>query len=136
MKANELRIGNIIKQGKITFLELRENEIICIKCDGNIIKDPEPLILTEEILLNCGFEKSSEYIFDYKDYNNIVFDAPNNWTETSDYPTGIDVSKNVFGYNPVLVIIRCLFLHQLQNKFFEITEKELKVNLKSWKQLN
>lgn len=92
----------------------------------------EPIPLTEELLLKCGFKKTGDYAFEYKDDSDLIFDAPNDWGNTDDYPVGIS-SINP-GYPAMYiphgeVIIRCLYLHDLQNKFFEITGKELEVEL-------
>lgn len=139
----ELRIGNIIV-GRYSSIIQSVNSIIkddgysggyCIhllngdKFGADCI---EPIPLTEELLLKCGFKKTGDYAFEYKDDSDLIFDAPNDWGNTGDYPVGIS-SINP-GYPAMYiphgeVIIRCLYLHDLQNKFFEITGKELEVEL-------
>lgn len=133
MRVEELRIGNYV----IDNLEICQ--VIQIEANGNVmttcksrfpisnVEDLDPLKLTENVLLMCGFEKSTKYIFDHD--SGVVFDAPNDWNNTSDYPIGIDCSKSVMGYNSEEIIIRCLTLHDLQNKFFAITGEDLKVDL-------
>lgn len=97
-----------------------------------IISEIEPIPLTEELLLKCGFKKTGDFAFEYKDDADLIFDAPNDWNNTDDYPVGI--SSIDPGYLAMYiphgeVIIRCLYLHDLQNKFFAITGKELEVEL-------
>lgn len=98
------------------------------------IDDIHEIQLSEEVLLAAEFKKTGDFVFDYvgdhgKCTENIVFDAPNDWNNTNYYPVGISVSKTIWGYNAECVIIRCLSLHELQNKIFECVGKELKINL-------
>lgn len=131
MQTKEFRIGNIVEWNKEPF-------IICVihenwvenKLWSKPIDEIHPIRLTEEILLKCGFEKDNGYIFEHK--SGVVFDAPNDWNNTEGYPIGIDCPTTIWGYNPELIIIRCLYLHDLQNKFFAITGEELQVNLEDY----
>ncbi len=139
----ELRIGNIVEcysslhkkhksfevnQILVDSIELIDTdesfEILCDRLDG--------IPLTEELLLKCGFNKSDDYVYEYKDNSDLLFDAPNDWNNTDDYPVGISSIEP--GYPAMYIphgeiIIRCLYLHELQNKFFAITGKELEVKL-------
>jgi len=57
MKASELRIGNISKNGVVN--SIHENSLQ-IKCRfGNLYYDFIPILLTEEWILKFGFEKFS-----------------------------------------------------------------------------
>jgi len=119
MKAKELRIGNYI---------LLEKKHV-IKCDLIDIElsliDREPIPLTEEILLKCGFEKNNihkdprmyEYCIDYMPYIRTIDNSKT--FEISFYTTRIE------------------YLHQLQNLYFALTgkEKALKI-LKELKELD
>lgn len=91
----------------------------------------EPIKLTPDILKSCGFIYSSNHVYERKDYN-ILFDEPDDWNKTDKYPIGIFGGyTSLFGYAPHgEVIIRCLYLHTLQNMFHAITQKELKCNFK------
>ena len=143
MKANELRIGNLINR-------VTENEeTICIVkgiddsgCyteplnqpkehyyHANPIKSIEPIPLTEDILLKCGFVKDGDYfkkgVLDmfyclkyYKHLNGYYFyiqysDSPFEWDDNTFYP------------------ISCTYkyLHQLQNLHFALTGEELTIKL-------
>lgn len=138
--AKELRIGNFV------LLDDGVWEIISIDSYGiydiyhadsgrrieRFNSEIEPIPLTEGLLLKCGFKKTGDFAFEYKDDADLIFDAPNDWENTGDYPVGI--SSIDPGYPAMYiphgeVIIRCLYLHDLQNKFFAITGKELEVDL-------
>lgn len=75
-------------------------------------KSIHPIPITKEILEKCGFKLSSEK----GDYVNeeiiFVYKEDNNWY----LDTGIGG-------------IKCNYLHQLQNAYFILTEKQLEVNL-------
>ena len=138
MNVKELRIGNyVIDNGEIC-------EVIQIESNGNVmttckskfpisnVGDLEPVKLTEKLILDCGFKKSSEYVYEYEKDCLLLFDAPNDWENTIEYPIGIEaLESNYFlGYiSHGEIVIRCLYLHDMQNKFFAISGNELKVNL-------
>jgi len=134
MEANELikelRLGNYIKLEKylndgdrVFKVEIFgvNNRIStsCINKDGEerfvFMKLPyEPIQLTEEILLKCGFEKiRTDYFIE-----GIRFyvSKPDNFDDF------VLVDKD-----SVLTIVK--HLHQLQNLYFSLTGEELKVNL-------
>lgn len=110
MKANELRIGNLVTDS-IGILEIGENAKIEF-CDIY-----NPITLTEDILLKCGFDK-----IDNEFYYTLI---------SNEFYIKIEDSKNVFWVyfdeqpnHP----ITCVFnLHQLQNLYFALTENELNV---------
>lgn len=111
MEAKEFRIGNIIKQGQITDLELGYNEIIYIAVNhGYGVSDPEPEILTEEWLLKFGFMVNREFNFE-------------------NYPFEIQKSKFdsecFLFYMKGSYVVRIKYVHQLQNLYFALTGKEL-----------
>ena len=129
----ELRIGSAVKGNgckDICFIA----GIPCRKEEQNewaTLIHPVPL--NDELLSKCGFKFSGNHVWEYKDDSNLLFDAPNDWDNVdSYYPIGISAIK--IGY-PALyiphgeIIIRSLYLHDLQNKFFAITGKELEVKL-------
>ncbi len=140
----ELKIGNIVcvkyKDGSHVVTSIVKDDAYsggyCIQFDNGdkcSLDYVIPMPLTEELLLKCGFKKTGDFAFEYKDDADLIFDAPNDWNNTNDYPVGI--SSIDPGYPAMYiphgeVIIRCLYLHDLQNKFFAITGKELEVNNK------
>jgi len=115
VKANELRIGNLIYELVQDFNEGGRfldgaKEIIIV--DADIIKFVsenegcyEPIPLTPEILEKCGFEFIPEAgYFSYKLKNK---------------PQGIDAIKVGNG----------IYVHQLQNLYFALTDEELEIKL-------
>lgn len=82
----------------------------------------KPIPLTEEILLKSGFKKVDKLHYD-NDYNNI-FNFESCYISLDNY-------TNVF-FDWVDDSVRCYetcYLHQLQNLYFALTNKELEVNL-------
>ena len=120
MKITELRIGNWIKSpiesgGKF-------EKVIRLDSDkdgyNHFIDHCNPIPLTEDILLNCGFE------YMYK----------NEWLSKGMFGIRADLKYFVYGF-PTLYTDKELFvcnikhLHQLQNLYFALTGEELEVNL-------
>ena len=153
MEANELRIGNYVKVSTpaitcdnfrvdairrfdgeyvIRFYPMDDNDFYFV----GLLRDAEPIPLTPELLERCGFKRDSKYVWIHdnpKGRMNVVnYDAPNSWDDTTDYPieiSGTNPLAGLFGvdFHHGEVVIRCLYLHDLQNKFYAITGKELDV---------
>lgn len=73
------------------------------------VENLNPIPLTEELLLKCGFEKHKWGIITY--YNSLLE------LDADFHLKGVD-------YN-----IQVKYLHQLQNLYFDFTGEELEVNL-------
>lgn len=118
MKAQELRIGNLYDHnGRVekvtpnTILEVWESERKWCK----------PIDLTEEWLLNAGFEKST-----IDRYTSIKLRV--NSTEALLYHEG-NVIYGILG--PAQYVwsnIKIHYVHQLQNLYFVLTGEELEFN--------
>ena len=155
MKANELRIGNWIfdddgNYSKIIGFEPLGHSVRCDEDEGCILlidiytpKDIkigynvesllcDPIPLTEEILLKCGFEKKGEmypfYSLKLKETNglDLLLNSP--------LFNGPDDSSNNFilvldGSGKFIDIDNIEYLHQLQNLCHILTGKELEINL-------
>lgn len=126
----ELRIGNlVIVNGEIWDIEdVGHNGWNMYEYSYATL---QPIPLTEEILNKVGFIDSIKHVYEYKNNSNILFDEPEDCNNTKEYPIGITGGNgNYFlGYIPHgEVIIRCLYLHQLQNMYFAITGEELDVS--------
>lgn len=114
MEANQCRLNNIVNyRGQIT--TLTKNEMVHFYRFSEFY---EPIPLTEEILLKCGFEKGSNIIGDcyYIEHDFGVSDFVLNITKTSNF--------EIYELD-----LKIDYLHQLQNLYFALTNEELTVNL-------
>lgn len=115
MKAEELRIGNLLERddevfaaSAYTILLLERNDIEC-----------NPIPITEEWLVRLGFEKQyDDYIYDKGNFRMefIVWadDEPEWKLKRCD---GVSFSRHS--------IIKTKHVHQLQNLYFALTGEEL-----------
>ena len=102
IKASELRIGNLVSKNGEWF----ETDFITI----NMAHNYEPIQLTTEILVRCGFEDDKKEMIRRLRGNDFVLDGYSN-----------DYNGFYLG--------RIDYLHQLQNLYFALTGEELIVNL-------
>ena len=109
MRANELRIGNLIqKNGKIHYTNnLTIRDIFHLSIDDTDIFEPIPI--TEDWLLKCGFEKD--------EYEMFVFNRK------------VIYKKNDNTFHFYGCDIEIKHIHQLQNLYFALTGEELEINL-------
>ena len=104
MKAKYLRIGNLIsKKDVVVTVDGRSIFDIWSLDYGDIYK---PIPLTEEWLLKFGFKQNKEY--KYWEFGKFIIDQ--NFTLCD-----IDIKVTI------------KYVHQLQNLFFALTEKELEI---------
>ena len=80
----------------------------------------EPIPLTEEILLKCGFEKSNDLDKFYH------LDLLNEWTRIYFNPKHKVCTLSINQHDSRISI---QYLHQLQNLIFSLTQKELTIQL-------
>jgi len=130
MKASELRIGNFVEYNGMTLRvseiyspkprqpkEFSDVECVELHCDGFIaatIHEINPIELTEEILVKCGFKTTS---WD----NHSTF-----WNMfCSDGSMVISLEHKYIAVGDLTLDIEVKYLHQLQNLFYAITGKEL-----------
>lgn len=135
INTHELRIGNLLLSDTqelvkidsiINITAVTDDKLGCYECNQIF-----PISLTREILEKVGFEYSGNHVYEYKDNSNILFDEPEDWNNIKKYPIGIagGDSNYFLAYFPKgEVIIRCLYLHQLQNMYFAIIGQELNVD--------
>lgn len=119
MKVEELRIGNYYKwyaDGKYYYFQV-DNAFFM---DINVINNSEPIELTEEILLKCGFELKG-----------IIFRINNGFSNQFDI--NYSLSRDMFYYDSskygIYTEVEIKYLHQLQNLYFALTNEELNVQL-------
>lgn len=121
MNANELRLGNYILNEKGTPSEIREISYYGrLFVDDNLwaqdVYNCEPIPLTKETLLKCGF---GEVGF----YENVV--------HKGDFRVHIAGEADClakYEANGNCLEIEVKALHQLQNLYFALTGEELKIN--------
>lgn len=120
MEAKELRIGNWVNLSKDNFKTKYPYEV-----DGHDIYEVDesgcddicPIPLTEEWLIKLGFKKSSDtcYVRDrFRYYTNQI-------------PKGATGYSNVVTFK-TMPISHVNKVHQLQNLYFGLTQKELEAN--------
>lgn len=118
MKVEELRIGNLVKiGGEIDRLELCDFVDIH---EHKTIWQYEPIPLTEEWLLKFGFVKakfSSEYWSHYSLINGWNVALSHHTEESS----GVNKGLVYWGDN----YVGLKYVHQLQNLYFALNNKEL-----------
>ena len=117
MKASELRIENYIKmfeEDGFIDIKLNLNDICNVECA--IDNRFKPIPLTEEWLIKFGFEKLNVDIIRYEKSNLIVEWLFERWTGRlyDDFETSIQITE-------------IKYVHQLQNLYFALTQKELEL---------
>lgn len=115
MEAQELRLCNWVQ-----FFGIKAKVEVLDKDFNNL--GFEPIELTEEILLKCGVAKKSEDL----ENDNIDYLLNN-----SDYWIQYHKEVNNFLFYSLenSLGINLTSLHQLQNLYFALTNKELEINL-------
>ena len=140
MEAKELRIGNyvyddeyiIVKVESLTSERFKKwndmDETLTFSKstdDINLYSSRiQPIQLTEEILLKCGFEKDDSGVDisdqDYYEWYQKEFPVIGVLCQSSDKSYIFDENTDT---------IRIVSLHQLQNLYFAVTGTELEINL-------
>lgn len=141
MEINELRVGNYVSyngfnlkvysfENKYPRSEKRYDNVVLVDLlfDGfitEILHEVKGIPLTEEILLNCGFEKIN-HICGYSFYS---FDRKSLKDTNAYMPLDIYLNPNHAKIANFTVKQNVEYVHQLQNLFFAINGKELNINL-------
>ena len=131
MKANELRIGNLVDLGNRIAKIIEISNLSCVVVDleetQDTIEDYErtkPILLTEEWLYKFGFKD-----IDKDDNDYITYTDPNH-----NYYLQIDVRRkdgkysildNSFNDLRDFSMVDIMYVHQLQNLYFALTGEEL-----------
>ena len=126
MKANELRIGNLVKHNSVnrevlaidrTRVYLRNNN----SCDAFFYKDINGILITKEWLENLGFISDGYHEFKLGD---LFLDCE--YTDRGEWVVYIDqTSKNDKYVKRVYPKDEVKHVHQLQNLYFALTGEEL-----------
>jgi len=118
MIANEFRIGNYV------FSKMVEDIIKLSALLESQDLQVEPILLTEDILLNCGFQVDGVWIHLTKNLEHkrmIGFDMENMHVFVSQLNND-NKFRDVF-------LGKFKYLHQLQNLYFALTNEELNIEL-------
>ena len=123
MKATELRVGNLVEYGgTILPVDITIFQLLFSKKEHLI----NPVVLTEEWLLKCGFLKSNEnpYCYNSDEVNRILYykdDFEIVWRDGGFY-IWIQIEDDWYSGEHGKEFI---FVHQLQNIYFVLTGDEL-----------
>jgi hypothetical protein len=109
MKASELRIGNLVKQGVVESIGSRLIEVSDTIYESEVI---EPIELTEKCLFKFGLKGTQGYYYD-SEIGAIEF-----------YYEDEILVCDIYNYRNENV----KYIHQLQNIYFALTNEELKIN--------
>ena len=139
MNNNELRIGNLLRdkvsKTELKVVEISEENIVTYVIDRS--KYPlsqgwgvEPIPLTEEILLKCGFEFifgiNNRYLKDYGAFYFTIMIM----NDDKSYQVSLSNHEKKEGESiPTVGLGIIKYVHQLQNLYFALTGEELKINL-------
>ena len=141
MEINELRVGNYVNYNGLN-LEVYSFEnryprsekrydntvLVDLLFDGfitAILHEVKGIPLTEEILLNCGFEKIN-HINGYSFYS---FNRNYKREKFAYMPLDVYLNPNYAKIANFTVQQNVEYVHQLQNLFYAINGKELNINL-------
>ena len=125
MKAEELRIGNfVLFCEKVFCMDFNAMHDFYIDNDFDELK---PIIITEEILLNFGFEECKDYYFCGK---SMFFYDINKSLENSEFFIYFNENNKIClssmeNDDTVSKSLNIKHVHQLQNLYFALTGQEL-----------
>lgn len=115
MESKELRVGNVYKwyaDGTYYYYKVEEKDFM-----SDNLKNFEPVELTDEVLLKCGFKKVDDYEFYFPtDTISFTYNIANKYISINDY--------NIQDFE-----LKVKYLHQLQNLYWCLTGKELEINV-------
>lgn len=121
IKANELRVGNILNY----WIE-EENSFSPTVIDWQNIKwiseneedfnmPHKPIMITEEILLKCGFKEKKYGVYHVGDFSIRLH--------------SYGYKKGMSYLNGISLYTYPMYIHQLQNLYYALTGQELEVSL-------
>ena len=123
IQLNEIRIGNYLKNGFNQTIQIY-GRISKYNTSGYQLKTLKPIPITEDELIKLGFVYNG-YNFDYLNYNfHCQFKNENGEFKNTEF----SIKKDERGKNKIVISYNIEYLHQLQNIYFSITNKELGYN--------
>lgn len=140
MKVQELRIGNWIKAEDIKVDEICLSEhqgyvvVMYFPDMENILTLPlnmaQPILLTEELLLGCGFKRERDFSANPNLNNKFLYVKDSCIIFCTEH-----IGYSYFQFRLIAYeagkndVIDLKYVHQLQNLYFAITNKELIIKL-------
>jgi hypothetical protein len=127
INANELRRGNYVYSTTHKVF----TKVIRIDIDSEF-QNIEPIPLTEEILLKCGFEKINVFdcrVFDWVKDKIILTGLDEYEYQTLNEPYSLAFNFGDISKKEEHGQIEIKYLHELQNLYFDLTKTELEINL-------
>lgn len=131
MKASDFRVGNILLDFEGNPISIEAIEILAISQCNVASKEVEflkPIPITEEWLLNFGFDKFDGYECGFSFKIVPTYELSNVY---------VQLSESVYHYvrreydggtsEPFESVIELHYVHQLQNLYFALTGQELKI---------
>lgn len=127
VQAKELRIGNLVSDnaGDIVPIIAISQISVTVKWEDESnelsFKHIDGVILTQEILVKCGF-----ILDDKKDWGKLSLNGSSNFY--IQYLTEI-YHFYIVQFRTAGIMPHCQYLHQLQNLYYALTGEELEINL-------
>jgi hypothetical protein len=119
MKANEVRIGNYYNPHGKEYFQITAEDIVCMRDDP---QDDffQPMLLTPEILLKCGWFENKYGLF-----KNPILKC--RWITNNLCGDNLDICFLRFDsiMSPPKTSTDIYFLHELQNLYFALIGEEL-----------
>lgn len=113
IQANELRIGNCVFYKPIErYIEIDGNNIYMMSID---MLKVEPILITEKLLLKCGFEKHEDRSLNLYNGNFEMYKE-------------VDECLVLIIEGQRLPLSHIKSIHQLQNLYYYLTGQELTIN--------
>lgn len=125
----DLMVGNYVldRGGKTLRIDYFEQDKVCMEIEGSYLNPYplhplteyfeylQPIILSEEILLKCGFENKIKGNYCHKEFTKLYVNIGNS------------IGINFGNKNGILKFVD--YLHELQNIFWILTKQELEIKL-------
>lgn len=133
MKVNDLRIGNWIKYEDklVQVVQLSSLMILCQRDENQFLvncspKVFQPIELTEEVLLNIGFEKINDCYVLQNEYICLAYYKD---SFRQELVAGVKRKGKCLCHINELKNYDIKYLHELQNAYYLLTNEELEVKL-------
>jgi len=128
MRAEELRIGNLIYNGLGDPFKVNATTISEFSLGQAVLGEFKPIPLTVDRLKRFGFVKDDDgnYRIDLQTHYLELVPSNGYW-----YPAYIQVPEMSYQDEQRVGTNRIEFVHQLQNLYFALTGEELKLNQES-----